>query len=189
MKSMILTAGKIAVASAVIFSGQAKASDFSTMPSEHSKVQKMVETFDEALTLGVTEEHGKHSELSRVAAEMKKLKEICAKIEATEEQKVTMRDDLFAFKEKTLPLETNLKIARLKYLHNALTANGLESEASARVADAVNAVTAIAQAKGELVTKILFQTLKPEQRKAALVCMAAMKLSGHDHDAEEHAID
>lgn len=191
MKKMILKAGQLAVMGSVILAGQAKADNPVIAPTDHSNVQTMVDTLDAALNLDMSEGHGSSSTLARVEEEMKRLHAICAKIEATEEQKVIIRDDVFAFKEKTLPLETNLKLARLKYVQTALSTNGLESDAAARVTEAVNAVTAIAQAKGDLVTKILFQTLKPEQRKPALVCLAAMKLceKEHGHAMEEHSFE
>jgi hypothetical protein len=189
MKKIILKAGHLAVVGTVILSGQAKSESPSIAPVDRSQVQTMVETLDVALGLDMAEGHESRSTLARIEAEMKRLQEICAKIEATEEQKITIRDEVFAFKEKTLPLETNLKLARLKYVQTALSANGLEADASARVTDAVSAVTAIAQAKGELVTKILFQNLKPEQRKPALVCLAAMKICEHEHAEAAHSMD
>lgn len=187
------TLGRCAVIGGMVASAPLKAEGLSGSSQDASKVQVMVDNLDGALALGMSEGRGPGSSLAQVEEEMRKLHEICAKIEATDEQKVAIRDELFAFKEKTLPLEANLKIARLKFVQNALTASSLEADASARVSDAVNAVTAIAQAKGDLLTKILYQTLRPEQRKSALVCMAAIKLCAHEYEhergMEEHALD
>jgi hypothetical protein len=62
----------------------------------------------------------------------------------------------------------------------------VRQDATGQVDSAVDAISGIARAKGELVTKILFETLKPEQRKPALACMVALKLlhKGLEHDEQ-----
>jgi hypothetical protein len=189
MKTSILRSAQLCVVGAALVASSSMASTADTNTDDSTNTQTLVDTLGQALDLSPSASHHEGSELGRIEADMKRLYKICSKIEATEEQKTVIRDDVFAFKEKTLPLETQLKLARLKYVHTALSANGLEADASARVTDAVTAVSAIAQAKGDLVTKMLFQTLKPEQRKPALVCLAAMKLVHGNSEESPHSLD
>jgi hypothetical protein len=142
-----------------------------------SSVQDEVASFELAFADGanVNDDSRETSHDSAATARRAKVKEICAKVQATDEQKALIMDQVFSYKIAAAPLAATIRVAKLKYLQNVLAPAGTDSIATSSASEAITAVTSLLQAKEQMVTEILFSVLKQEQRKDGLMCMKAMK--------------
>ena len=107
-----------------------------------------------------------------------RVKVACDSIQATEQQKKMIHSDLSAYKKRHKTLHTTVMTLKKDFLQNALSQSGTVAIASSLVKKEVATKSELAQAKGDLVTKILFDILKPAQRKPGLKCLGAANLLG-----------
>lgn len=141
------------------------------------EVQSYQLAFDDDSNNNASNENATDADQSRAA----RVKEICAKVEATDEQKKQIMDQAFEYKIAAAPLVATIKVAKLKYLQNALASEGTNQIATSSAGEAITAVGQLLQAKEKMITSILFDTLKQEQRADALKCMKAMQKAKHHH--------
>jgi hypothetical protein len=112
---------------------------------------------------------------------LRRAKRICAKVNLTDDQKASLKTELMSYKEKALPLEAAIKVAKIRYIRNALAVDGTASFAGTSATEGITAATSLMQAKEDLTTNVLFNILQQDQRKAGLRCMYAVRRVAKRH--------
>ena len=115
MKSLIVRAGVVAFTSGLIMAPFARAEGVEV--DTESKVQAIVESYTDAFANSeenatfnnsddsLLSHKSKSGRLKRIAV----VRKVCGAVQATDEQKASIRDEAFGFKEKSLPLEAAAK--------------------------------------------------------------------------------
>lgn len=168
MRFMLLQVGALALAGGL------------TLPAfaDTSAVKAEAGIFEEVFAEGVQlDGHGGKGHSDPI----KRVKAICSKVKATEEQKKAIRDEVLAYKEKAIPLEATEKVAKLKYYRNVVNTDGTLEIADSTASQCVMAKTDLLKAKEALSNKILFGILEQEQREPGFKCMLAIERLKEHH--------
>lgn len=119
-------------------------------------------------------------QLSERAQARLRMRAVCKKVDLSEEQKVDLKDALFDYRESAIQLRADIRTARVKFIRAILDAEADAATATPIVNEGVTAKAALAQAKGDLASKVFFSILMAEQRKPALKCLVAWKKFRHE---------
>lgn len=114
-------------------------------------------------------------------SQMDRVRRVCKKMNLTDEQKETLKETFKAHKEATAADRDALKKAKKDFIQLVLNEQAVATEATPIVTAGVNARTALAQARGDLATKVMFEILNQEQRKPALACLKAIRNAHRRH--------
>lgn len=180
MVSVFVRMGAVVVASTFALSASASETDWN-VDDEGSDVTSEVRDLNAVFP---PDHGGSRDDSERQVGRWARVKKVCAKVEASDEQKTEIRDAAFAYKVAAAPLEATVKISKIKYVQNILASDGTAALATSAAADGIAAKTDLLEAKEALITKIFFEILKPEQRPAGLKCLMAIKLAkkaSHGH--------
>lgn len=104
-----------------------------------------------------------------------KVKEVCKKVNLTEEQRGKVKDAIKAAREQKLVHRANLKALRVLFAKIAVDPTKKASDVDPLITKAAENVSALVMIRGNLKKTIFFDILTPEQRKPALACVFGIK--------------
>ena len=133
MRSMLFQVGTLALVGGLAL--PAVANSASDSPSS---VQTETEIYQDVFAPDSGSIQIEKADGSRRSA-VKKVKAICAKVKATEEQKDAIRGEVLAYRENAIPIEAAEKLARLKYYKNVIAVDGSMAIAETASSDLVTA--------------------------------------------------